>query len=385
MKVLHIIPNLKKGGAERLTLDICRSLQLKRMEVALIYLEDINHYPFLSKDLKAYLIQASIKLSLFRKAHFDIVELQNFLDDFKPDIIHSHLFKAEIISRYCYYPKAKWFTHLHDNIIQLNNLTFNTFSNKQNITNFYEKTSLFGRYKKNRGTHFIAISNHTKEFINKVQKTYPVTLLYNAIDSKRFLNKKTDTIKNKRSEKSINLINVGSYLKKKNQSFLLEIVNYLKYQGFQVRCVFLGDGPLKMDVELKAKELNVYDECQFLGNVENVEEYLWNSDVYVHTATYEPLGLVLLEAMAAGLPIVTLDGGGNRDLMENGKNGFILTEQDPKLFAEKILEVKDNDEMKKYNVQFAQQFDIDNYTNKLLELYQSALNSKTHYEQRTPN
>ncbi len=381
MKVLHIIPNLKKGGAERLTLDICRSLQKKGVEVKLVYFEDINHYPFLTNELKTYLIEASIQLSFMRKAKFDLKELQDILYDFKPDIIHSHLFKAEIVSRYCYYPEASWFSHLHDNMIQLNNLTLNTFSNKQSITNFYEKTSLFGHYKKNGGTHFIAISNHTNEFINKVQKTYPVTLLYNAIDSKRFLYKKPNTKKNKSSEKSINLINVGSYLKKKNQSFLLEIVNYLKHQGFQVRCTFLGDGPLKKEVEQKAKKMNIYDECQFLGNVENVEEYLWKSDVYVHTATYEPLGLVLLEAMAAGLPVVTLDGGGNRDLIENGKNGFILNEQDSKLFAEKILEVKNNEEMKKYNIQFAQKFDIDNYTNKLLELYHSAISE----EQRTTN
>jgi spore coat protein SA len=98
---------------------------------------------------------------------------------------------------------------------------------------------------------------------------------------------------------------------------------------------------------------------------------LWKSDIYVHTATYEPLGLVLLEAMAAGLPVVTLDGGGNRDLIENGKNGFIINNQNPKHFAEKILEVKDNEEMKKYNVKFAQKFDIDHYTHKQLELYQN--------------
>ena len=44
------------------------------------------------------------------------------------------------------------------------------------------------------------------------------------------------------------------------------------------------------------------------GNVDFVEKYLWDSDIYVHPALYEPFGLVLLEAMAAGLPVVSLDG-----------------------------------------------------------------------------
>jgi glycosyltransferase involved in cell wall biosynthesis len=376
LKVLHIIPNLKKGGAERLTLDICRSLQKKGVDVRLVYLEDINHYHYLTNDIKTKLISASVSLSILRKPEINVNELQQFIEEFQPDIIHTHLFKSEIVSRHCYFPRAKWFTHIHDNIIQLNNWTFPTIPTKVNITNFYEKKLLFNLYKKNGGTHFIAISNHTKEFINKVQKTYSVTLIYNAIDSKRFLKKNLNLTENKNSEKSINIINIGSYLKKKNQLFLLEIVNYLKQHRFQVQCSFLGDGPLKQEVEERAKEMNIYNQCQFLGNVENVEEYLWKSDVYVHTATYEPLGLVILEAMAAGLPVVTLDGGGNRDLIENGKNGFILTEQDSKLFAEKILEVKDNEEMKRYNVQFAQQFDIDNYTDKLLGLYNESIEFK---------
>jgi len=143
----------------------------------------------------------------------------------------------------------------------------------------------------------------------------------------------------------------------------------------KVNCIFLGDGPLKAEIEQRAKDLNIYDQCQFLGNVKNVEEYLWKSDIYVHTATYEPLGLVLLEAMAAGLPVVTLDGGGNRDLIENGKNGFILTQQNSKLFTEKLLSItndlKKNEQISKYAKNFAKKFNIKNYCKYLAEIYNS--------------
>jgi glycosyltransferase EpsD len=149
----------------------------------------------------------------------------------------------------------------------------------------------------------------------------------------------------------------------------LDIIFELKARNFNVNCIFLGDGPTKKEVEMRAMDLNIINQCNFLGNVEQVEEYLWKSDVYVHTAIYEPLGLVLIEAMAAGLPIVTLDGHGNRDLMENGKNGFILKEQDPKMFATKIIEVYRNQEIKEFNIRFARQYDIGNYTSKLLGIY----------------
>ena len=102
-----------------------------------------------------------------------------------------------------------------------------------------------------------------------------------------------------------------------------------------------------------------------------MEEYLWQSDVYVHTATYEPLGLVLLEAMASGIPVISLDGGGNRDLIINGKNGFLIENQNPKEFANRILEVYQNKEISDFNVELAKQFDIKTYCDELLEIYQS--------------
>jgi glycosyltransferase involved in cell wall biosynthesis len=410
MRILQIIPSLRKGGAERLVLDILRQiLSQKAIEIRLVIFrnEIDNSIDDIAEHIK--IIPSSVSLSIKRKPILQINELQKFIEEYKPNIIHTHLFEAELVSRFCYYLKAKWFSHIHDNMVQLKNFSFKALSNKQALTNYYEKRVLLKNYQKNGGTHFIAISKHTESYIKSVQSKYPVTLRHNAVNVKRFQKpadfqkitehggpnevKEPKTLKSNighytvieprtsttlNSQFSIlNLVNIGSFVPKKNQTFLLDIIVELNKLKQKVNCIFLGDGPLKAEVEQRAKDLNLYNHCQFLGNVENVEEYLWNSDVYVHTATYEPLGLVLLEAMAAGLPIISLDGGGNRDLIENGKNGSILNEQDPKIFAKKILEVTDNEEMKKYNVQFAQQFDIDNYTNKLLEHYQSALNERT--------
>lgn len=405
MKILLIIPSLLKGGAERLVLDILREfLFRKNIQIKLVVFR--NEIDYAIDDIYEHIkiIPSSVSLSIKRKPILKINELQNFIEEFEPSIIHTNLFEAELVSSFCNYPKAKWCSHIHDNMVQLNNCSFKTLSNKQALTNYYEKRVLFKNYQKNGGTHFIAISKHTESYIESVQSKYPVTLFHNAINVKRF-QKPTNSsppalseveVRTPRTERSrsanslplttnssllttnsspLTIINIGSFVPKKNQTFLLDIILELNKLNQKVNCIFLGEGSLKSEVEKKAKALKIYDQCKFLGNVENVEEYLWNSDVYVHTATYEPLGLVLLEAMAAGLTVVTLDGGGNRDLIENGKNGIILSEQNPKHFAEKILEVKNNEEMKKYNIQFAQKFDIDNYTNKLLELYKSAINT----------
>ena len=100
-----------------------------------------------------------------------------------------------------------------------------------------------------------------------------------------------------------------------------------------------------------------------------MEQYLWNSDIYLHTATYEPLGLVLLEAMAAGLPVVTLDGGGNRDLIRNGENGYIIKQQNSQLFTDLMLEVYKNQTISVFNIEYANKYDIESYCDKLLNIY----------------
>jgi glycosyltransferase involved in cell wall biosynthesis len=399
LKIIHIIPNLKKGGAERLAIDICSQLnRIQNIQVVLIYLENLNFYENQTENLNVKFIESTVVPSITSKNQIQVSALRDFIENFKPDVIHTHLFKAEIVSRYFFYDKAKWFTHTHDNMVQLQNWSWKNIFKKISITNFYEKQNLFNLYKKNGGTHFIAISKHTESYIKSIQSKYPVTLIHNAIDVKRF-QKPTgyiESIQNNRLSSvevnysqfsssqvenqpsvpiaigtTINLINIGSFLLKKNQSFLLDIIVEFKKREISVSCFFLGDGPYKKEVQNKASDLDISNQCFFLGNVENVEEYLWQSDVYVHTATYEPLGLVLIEAMAAGLPVISLDGGGNRDLMINGKNGYLIEKQDTNEFANRILEVFQNKEISDFNTEFAKQFDIDSYCEKLLEIYQS--------------
>lgn len=373
LKILHIIPTLNKGGAERLVLDICNQLsEINHVQVKLVIFRnevkyDISDYQF---DIKVIL--SKISLSLIRKAKFEVSELDRFISNYQPNIIHSHLFEAELISRTITYTSAKWFSHCHDNMIQMRQFSLSTLFKKAFLTNYYEKRYLFKRYKINQGTQFIAISNHTSDYFKKVQALYEVTLLHNSINVNRF---KRPIELTKSNSEEIRIVNIGSFVKKKNQTFLLDIILALNKIGIRTKTYFLGDGPTRNEVEEKAKALGVSDQCFFEGNVNKVEQYLWNSDIYLHTATYEPLGLVLLEAMAAGLPVVTLDGGGNRDLMINGKNGYIFSEENAEMFAEQIIElINDSKKYKEitcYAKEFAQQFDIKNYCEKLITIYKN--------------
>ena len=370
-RILHIIPRLNKGGAERLCLDICNQLQKRDdVQVRLITFSDENHYPFLTKEIDWQVVPASVQLSVFHKNVLNVGALQKAIEDFAPDVIHTHLFEAEIVSRSCYYPKAKWLSHCHDNMRQFRNFGIKVLFNKQLLTNFFEKRYLFSRYKANGGNTFIAISHDTELYFHKTARRFNVRLLPNAIDYEKFYDNK-----GRQASTNIRLINVGSLNTNKNQIFLIDVAKILvdKRIDFDLKLVGGGQdyGMLKQRIETLGLQKNV----SLCGNVDNVEDYLHESDVYVHSSLSEALGLTIIEAMATGLPVVTLDGRGNRDLIVQGKNGYMVYEQNAEQFADRILEIWNDKqkycEMSAFAQEFAKQYDIKEYVDKLLTLYKT--------------
>lgn len=372
MRILHIIPRLCKGGAERLCLDICNQLQKRDdVQIRLVTFSEENHYPFLTEHLDWQVIPASVQLSIFHKNVLNIDALQKAIEDFAPDVIHSHLFEAEIVSRSCNYQQAKWFSHCHDNMRQFRIFGIKTLFNKQLLTNFFEKRYLFSRYKANVGNTFIAISHDTERYFRKTAKKYNVRLLPNAIDYEKF-----HCDNSRQPSTKLRLINVGSLNTNKNQAFLINVAKILADKGVVFDLKLVGGGQDYVMLKQNIETLGLQENVSLCDNVDNVEDYLHESDVYVHSSLSEALGLTIIEAMAAGLPVVTLDGRGNRDLIVQGKNGYMVYEQNAEQFADRILEIWNDkqkyQEMSGFAQKFARQYDIKPYVDRLLELYKSS-------------
>ena len=90
----------------------------------------------------------------------------------------------------------------------------------------------------------------------------------------------------------------------------------------------LGDGVNFDKVKRAISGYHLENSVLQHGKVDQVEHWLTKAHLYVHAAWYEPFGLVFLEAMASGLPCITLDGKGNRDVIEPKKNGMLMESQD---------------------------------------------------------
>jgi glycosyltransferase involved in cell wall biosynthesis len=368
MKILHIIPTLNKGGAERIALDTCIELQRQGHTVKLVTLHPNNHYVFLTADLDCHVVQTAVQLSLLRKNRVDVSALQDIITDFQPDVIHSHLFEAEINLAFCALPHhTKRVLHFHDNMVQMQSFSLQTCFNKRKLANFYERKLVIANLPKK--TTAIAISKDTENYLKKVlPRKINFQFILNAVDLNRFC-KKTEELENE----SISMI--GSFVPKKGQELAICIIAELKKRKFSVSLKLIGDGELKNELTQLATNLAVTDLVCFKGVVDFPETFLQKSTLYLHTASYEPFGLVLIEAMACGLPVVCTDGKGNRDLIQEGENGFMVWERDPILLADKIQFLLENDEerlrMGSEAHRFAQDFGMENYVKKLVEVYQS--------------
>src|SRR5574343_120345 len=104
MKILHVIPDLLKGGAQRIVLDICQELS-KNHEIYLVCFTSENEYSFLGENVKIKIISTSVAPSILGKSVVVVKDLQDYINRIQPDVVHSHLFLSEIVMSYIDLPK----------------------------------------------------------------------------------------------------------------------------------------------------------------------------------------------------------------------------------------------------------------------------------------
>jgi glycosyltransferase involved in cell wall biosynthesis len=177
------------------------------------------------------------------------------------------------------------------------------------------------------------------------------------------------------------IVSIGRLASEKNWETLLRAAAQVYAQHPNMRLVLIGDGPDKQTLEALAAELSIAERVTFTGQLpfDEVPAYLKAADMFSFASVTETQGLVTIEAMAAGLPIVAVDGSGTHDTVDNGKEGF-LVENDPDALASEISKMLSNpQQMKQFSVKAlkkARTFDANRLGKQMMKVYEQAIQDK---------
>ncbi|MFZ3591238.1 glycosyltransferase family 4 protein [Bacillus sp. DJP31] len=170
------------------------------------------------------------------------------------------------------------------------------------------------------------------------------------------------------------LIYVGELSYRKHQDLLIEAISHLKDEILQIRLLLVGDGEKLPEYKELVMTLGLENKVEFLGYRKDVHHLMTIADVAISTSRQEGLPVNVMEAMATGLPVVVTDCRGNRDLVNNGENGFIVGVDDLVVLANGIEKLYLSNDLRQVfaerNVQKVQKFALKQVLLEMKEVYE---------------
>ena len=313
-KVVHILNSASYSGAENVVITIIKSMKE----------EQDNNYDFLylsrQGDIQSFLDVNNIKYYLL--SNFSLKSIKTIIKQIKPDIIHAHDFTASIISAFLF-PNIPIISHIHNNPPWIQKICLKSV--------LYAIT--LPRYKK-----ILTVSDAVvNEYVfNKLMKDKTL-VLGNPVD--------TSLVNNKANESSqsniYDIVFLGRLAPQKNPLRLIDIVYQVKKTIPNIRCACIGKGPLYNECRKKILELDLQNNIELLGFMENPYKILKNSKLLCIPSDWEGYGMVAVEALSLGVPVVSSGVGGLKDIVtkESGK----ICDKDEE-FVKEIIELVHNRE-----------------------------------------
>jgi glycosyltransferase involved in cell wall biosynthesis len=326
-------------GGEKVLLDLTRGLREKGHH---LFVACPSHGP-LTDILEAEGV--SVFVTPMRKTYdfIAIYRLYRILRKYKIDVIHSHGLLVNILSRVASY--------LADTPVSIStaHIPLNLKSGKQ-AQDILEKlmvpyylildtlTSLFN-------DKIIAVSHAVKrDLMEQGVDSKRIVVVQNGIDVS-LIDGKNRGVKAE-LQRTQNYPTVGTITRLSPQK---DIPTFLRMAGFVIRdfpktqFIIVGDGEKREELKALAENLGLQNHVKFLGYREDAQDILKSFfDIFALSSLWEGLPIVILEAMAAGKPVIATAVDGVTEVVEHGKTGFLVEPQKPELLAEHVVTLISN-------------------------------------------
>ncbi len=300
---------------------------------------------------KIHLIKEFIKLKIFKKMFYEYVEVNGL-----PDVVHLHSFMHGNLAIWLKEKfKIPFVVTEHSSVFGRNLISNSKLKFSKNI--FLQAS-------------FLMAVSYKLQVLLKRKLDLSFSLLSNSVDCEFFY---PEIIKKKQG---FQFINIAFLNKNKNQDMLIKAFTKSFQDNQYVSLIIVGSGPEYKRLQHIIKSLDMQNQITLYGEAsrEEVRELLQQSDAFVLSSQYETFGVVAIEAMACGLPVVATKCGGPESIVRDTKVG-ILTDINENSLATAMEEIyKNNNYEANYIANYAKEnFSEEAVYKKLEKVYESVL------------
>ncbi|MBZ0168797.1 Glycosyltransferase, group 1 family protein [Candidatus Methylomirabilis lanthanidiphila] len=378
--ILYTIPRLSIGGAQTHLLEVLRLLNRRRFSPLLCCLAtdqgDSSYLIQQVRELEVPMIDAGIRNvpnSLIRPHTFlQMARVARILRNYGVQVVHSYLFPAN------------WFGTLTARLARVPV----TIASKRNVDVYTQATDRWACRMINRlADRVTAVSQTVRDHVHQTEgcPLEKIVVIPNGVDANRLrwtaceLTDTKEVLGAVAGEAVIGTI--ARLVWYKGLEYLLKAAALIVGRQPSVRFVVVGDGPLRRPLEEKARALRLNGAVRFLGAVPNASSLLPGFDIFVLSSLWEGMSNSLLEAMAAGKPVVATDVGGGSEVVLEGKTGFLVPPKDPEALADAVLRLLAAPDLARNlgvagRVRVESKFTLEIMVARLEELYDSLLTSR---------
>ncbi len=326
-RVLHILPNFGPGGAERMVTHLLLHMNRDRFEVAAVSLFDRQ-----GTDLETMLDQARTQVwYLGKHKGFDprmFRRLWEVFRKFQPDVVHTHRYVLRYLLPLILVQRARVWVHTVHNVAE---------KEVDWVGKWIHRVAF------RAGVVPVAIAEEVARSLERVYGIKNPPLIPNGIPVANFaLGEEARKVWRAREgygESAVLLVSVARMSPQKDHFSLIQAFSIASSRNSQLRLLLVGDGSLRSELEAQVKALDLKDKVRFLGVRADVPEILAAADMFVLSSRWEGNSLSVMEAMAAGKPVIATAVGGVPELVQHGISGVLVPPGDVEALAEAILKL----------------------------------------------
>jgi glycosyltransferase involved in cell wall biosynthesis len=332
VRVLLLSTSMGMGGADQQLLSAALGLRDRGHEVRIVSLTPLGEMG--ARARAAGLRTDSLEMRRGIPDPRGLARLVRLVRDWRPTVLHSHMLHANLMAR-----AVRLFAPVPAVV--------------STIHNIYEggRLRMLG-YRLTNGLvdHMTIISQAAADrFIR--ERIVPSALLEvvpNGVDTERYRGVPAGTRERLRASLGLGSefawLAVGRFEAAKDYPTMLRAFDRVRARRPDAVLLLVGRGSLQAETQALAASLGLEERVRFVGTREDIPEFMTVADGYVMSSAWEGMPMVLLEAAAAGLPIVATRVGGNQEVVQDGASGFLVPPADDQALATAMLRLMERPE-----------------------------------------